>query len=134
MLLCQPDVIARALPHDRIKRVAGNFFESVPTGADAYILRSLIHDWGDSESVAILKNVRAAAKSGSRVILIEQVIPETSEYASGKWEDLSMMSFTGGQERTVTEYRQLLETAGFDLEQTVPTSAGPSLIVSRPED
>jgi len=76
--------------------------------------------------------VRGAAKTNSRVILIENVIPETPEYSFSKWLDLSMMMLTGGRERTAAEYRQLLEKAGLEVEQIVPTSAGLSLIISLP--
>jgi hypothetical protein len=127
-----PDVIGRAIPHDRIERVAGSFFESVPAGADGYVLRSVIHDWADAESVAILKAVRAAAKADSRIILIELAIPETPEYSHSKWSDLTMLTLTGGQERTASEYQQLLQGASLEVEQIVATAVGPSLIVSRP--
>lgn len=132
ILFDQPDVVARAIPHDRVERVAGSFFENVPAGADAYILRSVIHDWPDPVAVAILKNVRAAARPDSRVFLIERIIPETSEYAFSKWADLYMLAYLGGQERTASEYRQLLENAGFEFEHVVLTRAGIDLIVSRP--
>jgi len=130
----RPEVVERAISHDRVERAGGSFFERVPEGADAYILRSVIHDWADAESIAILKTIRAAAKPESRVILIEQIIPETPEDHHSKWLDLSMMVLTGGRERTATEYRQLLEKADLELEQIVPTTAGPSLVVGRPRD
>jgi hypothetical protein len=129
-----PNVVASAVPHDRMERVGGSFFERVPSGADAYILRSVVHDWAEPEAVAILKTVRAAAKPDSRVILIEQVVPETPEYAYSKWQDLHMMVLLGGQERTAVEFRGLLEKASLELEQVVPTPAGHSLIISHPRD
>lgn len=132
LLFDQPDVIDRAIPHDRMASIGGSFFEGVPTNADAYILRTVIHDWPDSQAITILKNVHAATKPDSRVFLIEEIIPETSGFASSKWADLNMLMFTGGQERTTTEYRRLLEDAGFELEQVIPTSAELNLIVSRP--
>jgi hypothetical protein len=132
ILFDQPDVIARAAPDERIERVAGDFFERVPEGADAYIMRWVIHDWADSEAVAILKTVRAAVKPDSRVILIEFTLPETSEYAYGKTADLTMLALTGGQERTATEYRQLLDRVGLEVEQVILTPAQTSLIISRP--
>lgn len=117
VLFDQPDVLARAIPHERMERVGGSFFERVPTGADAYILRLVIHDWGDEEAIAILRTVRTSVKAGSRVILIEQIIPDTPEYAVSKWADLHMMLVVGGKERSVSEYRQLLEKVGLELEQ-----------------
>ena len=132
ILFDQPEVIARAILHERMERVGGSFFERVPTAADAYILRFVIHDWGDEEAVAILRTVRASVKAGSRVILIEQIIPVTPEYAVSKWADLHMMLVVGGKERSVQEYRQLVEKAGLDLEQIISTPTRFSLIVSHP--
>jgi len=132
VLFDRPEALARAIPHERVKCVAGDFFESVPFGADAYILRSVIHDWSDQEASAILKNVRAAAKPDSRAFLVERIVPETAEYSFTKWIDLHMLAYFGGQERTAGEYRRLLEDAGFEVEQIIPTDAGIDLIVSRP--
>jgi hypothetical protein len=132
VLFDQPAVVARAIPHERIERASGSFFERVPAGADAYTLRWVIHDWGDAESLAILKNVRSAAKPESRVILIERLLLDAPEYAFNKWADLVMLVITGGQERTGTEYRQLLEKAGLDVEKIVPTAGPFSLVISRP--
>lgn len=132
ILFDQPAVIARAIPHERMEHVSGSFFERVPAGADAYILRSVIHDWPDAESIAILKTIRAAAKPATRVMLLELALPEGSEPALSKWWDLAMLVHTGGRERTATEYKQLLEQAGFELEQILPTSTGIRVFVSRP--
>jgi hypothetical protein len=131
ILFDQPEVIAQAIPHDRIERVSGSFFERLPSGADAYILRSVIHDWADAEAVEILKTVCAAAKPESRVILIELIIDDAPENARTKWQDLLMMVTAGGQEREAAEYQRLLETAGLELEQIVPTPPGLNLIISR---
>jgi hypothetical protein len=132
ILFEQPDVIARAIPHDRVECVSGSFLERVPAGADAYLLRQVIHDWADPEAVAIVKNVRAAASAESRVILIEQIIQETPQYALNKWMDLLMLVIVGGQERTAAEYRKLLDAAGLEVEKIVATAGPFSLIVSRP--
>ena len=132
ILLDQPDVVAQAVAHDRMERVSGSFFDSVPAGADAYILRHVIHDWPDPDAAAILKTIRTGAKLSSRVILIEQIIPETSAFDFGKLIDFAMLAIAGGQERTAAEYRQLLEQSGFELEQIVPTPVGLNLIIGRP--
>jgi hypothetical protein len=132
ILFDQPDVVAAAIPHERMQRTGGSFFESVPAGADAYILRMVIHDWQDTEAIAILKTVRQAMKPTSQLILIENVIPETSEYAYGKWLDLHMLVLAGGRERTVKEYRELYARAGFELEQILPTAAPHSLVFGHP--
>jgi len=132
ILFDQPDVVAQAIPHDRVQRVAGSFFESIPSGADAYILRSTIHDWADAESVAILKNVRAAMSPDSRVILIERNLSDAPESILAKWVDLHMLVVAGGQERTAAEYAELYRRAGLDLERVVPTRSPYILIFGRP--
>jgi hypothetical protein len=132
LLYDQPDVVATALPHDRMQCIGGSFFEGVPSGADAYLLRMVIHDWPEKEAVVILKNVREAMKPDAHLVLIENVIPETSDYAYGKWLDLHMMVLAGGCERTAQEYRELFAQAGFILEQIVPTAAPHSLIFGHP--
>jgi O-methyltransferase domain len=132
VLFDQPHVVAQAIWHQRLDRVAGNFFESVPSGPDAYILRSVLHDWTDQDARAILNNVRSAAKPDSRVFVIERIIPDNSEYSFSKWIDLHMLAHLGGQERTSSEYGYLLETAGFEIEAIISTRAGIDLIVSRP--
>lgn len=133
ILFDQPQVVAGAIPHPRMERVAGSFFESVPPGADAYIMRWIIHDWPDAESIAILSNIRRTMKPASRLILIEGIIPETPEITWTKWLDLQMLVGPGGRERTLSEYKALFAKSGFQLEQTVPTVTGSSLIVARPQ-
>ncbi|TDC81807.1 methyltransferase [Actinomadura sp. 7K507] len=100
---------------DRVEIVPGDFFDAVPGGADAYILKSVIHDWHDDEAAAILKNVRAATRPGARVLVLEQVMPEivTPESRGVVHNDLNMLVSTGGRERTEAEFRELLEGAGF---------------------
>jgi O-methyltransferase domain/Dimerisation domain len=132
ILFDQPQVVASSIPHARMERVAGSFFESVPLGASAYIMRWIIHDWPDPECVAILSNIRKAMKPDSRLILIEGIISETPEITWTKWLDLQMLVGPGGRERTLSEYNELFAKAGFEHEQTVPTATESSLIVARP--
>jgi O-methyltransferase domain/Dimerisation domain len=133
ILFDQPGVLAEAIPHDRIERVPGNFFESVPPGADAYTMRWIMHDWQDPEAIVILKNIRRAAAPESRVVLIEEIIPDTPELTWGKWIDLHMMTVTGGRERTISEYGELFAKSGFELEKVVSMPIGGcSLIIGRP--
>ncbi|MEU8804104.1 MULTISPECIES: methyltransferase [unclassified Spirillospora] len=108
---------------DRAQIMPGDFFESVPEGPDAYVLKSVIHDWHDEKATAILKNVRAAMRPGDRVLVLEQVMPEivTPETAGVVRNDLNMLVSTGGRERTEAEFRELLEGAGL----TVVSLTGP---------
>ena len=133
ILFDQPGVLAEALQHERIERVAGNFFEAVPSGADAYTMRWIMHDWQDPQAVIILKNIREAMPADSRVVLIEEIIPDTPELTWGKWIDLHMMTVTGGRERTLSEYTDLFAQSGFELEKVVPMPIGGcSLIIGCP--
>ena len=128
----QPGVVAGTIPHHRIKAMGGDFFKSVPAGADAYVLRWIIHDWANPEAISILKNVRQAMKPGSFLVLIEEVVPEPPKPTFGMWLDPHMMVMHRGRERTATEYRELYALSGFELEQIVPTASPISLIIGRP--
>ncbi|NKZ03413.1 methyltransferase [Actinomadura latina] len=99
----------------RAEIVPGDFFESVPGGADAYVLKSVLHDWSDEKAAAILRNVRAAMRSDARLLILEQVMPEmvTPETAGIVRNDLNMLVSTGGRERTEAGFRDLLDATGF---------------------
>jgi len=112
----------------RAESIAGNFFECVPPGADAYVLKQVIHDWDDAAALAILRNVRQAVPPEGRLLLIEFVIPPPDQPSLGKLLDLNMLATTGGRERTQIEYRDLFAAAGFALAGVHPT-AGPQCIV-----
>jgi hypothetical protein len=104
----------------------------VPTGADAYLLRWILHDWAEPEAAAILGSVRQAMKPTARLILVEHVILEGATFDLGKWMDLQMLVCVGGRERTETEYRALLTTAGFDVQEVISTASPLSLLVAKP--
>jgi hypothetical protein len=130
ILFDEPKVV-QAIAHERLESVGGNFFQSVPPGADAYILRWIIHDWSEAQAVALLGKVRQAIKPGAGLILLEELIPETPEFGPGKWIDPLMLAITGGRERTEKEYRELLLAAGFALEEVVPTTGPLSLLIAK---
>ncbi len=106
---------------DRCQVVSGSFFESVPKGADAYMMRHIIHDWDDEKSIRILKNIHKAMGQDGRLLVVESVIG--SEPSFGKLLDLAMLVIPGGAERTAEEYKKLYELAGFRLTRIVPTKA-----------
>jgi hypothetical protein len=114
--------------------VAGNFFEGVPAGADAYLMRHIIHDWDDEKSLAILRNCRRAMGQGGKLLLVEGVVTPGNEPSVSKFFDLAMMVLPGGMERTEEEYRQLLEAAGFRLTRIVPTRTWVSVIEGEARD
>jgi hypothetical protein len=132
ILFDQPAVVAEAPDHARIERIGGDFFAEVPAGADAYLMRWIVHDWSDEESVGLLTNVRQVMNPQARLMVVESVIPDTPEFDMGKWMDLNMMMMTTGRERTAAEFGDLLARAGFALEQIVPTQSPLSIVVGRP--
>ena len=132
ILFDQPHVVANALTHDRLDVVGGNFFESVPDGGDAYVLKWIIHDWRDDESVAILRTVRAATRVAGTLILIERLIGEPNEDADTKFGDLNMLVMPDGQERTLDEYARLFERADFRLVGATPTASSMYVIEAAP--
>lgn len=117
---------------DRCETIGGNFFESVPAGGDAYILKWIIHDWDDEKSIRILRNVREQMSPTSKLILVDSVVPESAEPHFSKFIDLNMLVMTGGKERTESEFRQLLGSAGFKLLRVIPTELPTSIIEAQP--
>jgi hypothetical protein len=122
----------RAGVSGRCEAVGGSFFEAVPGGADAYLLRHIIHDWDDERASAILKYVREAMPGGAKLLVVEHVLPPGNEPSFGKLLDLSMLLIPGGVERTEEDFRRLFESAGFRLTRVVPTAAEVSVIEGRP--
>lgn len=113
---------------DRCDVVGGNFFEAVPEGADAYLMRHIIHDWDDAKSLTILRNCHRVMPAESKLLLVESVIPSGNKPFGGKFLDLVMLLIPGGKERTEEEYRALLSKAGFKLSRIVPTETEVSII------
>jgi O-methyltransferase domain/Dimerisation domain len=121
---------------DRCEFVGGSFFESVsPAGADAYIVKSVVHDWDDEHGTAILRAIRAAMGADSRLLVVESIVPDrpgTSPYdAMIASTDLNMLIVTGGKERTAAEFRGLLDAAGLSVTRIVRTPAAMSVIEAR---
>lgn len=130
-----PHVIERAKQHveaagvlSRCQLRDGDFFKSVPAGANAYLLRHIIHDWDDDKSLAILRNCHTVMPQGGKLLVIESVIPPGNEPFAGKLLDLAMLLVPGGKERTAEEYKVLYEAAGFQFTKIVPTSMEVSVV------
>ena len=120
LLFDQPQVLPRAKERltaarvaDRCQLVGGDFFTTVPGGADAYVLAMILHDWPDAEAEEILRVCHRAMAPAARLWIIEQVIPPGDGFHRGKLLDLHMLVLFGAQERTADEHRKLLEAAGF---------------------
>lgn len=133
VLFDQPHVIASAAVPARCRVVAGSFFESVPEGADAYVLKSIVHDWEDADAVRILRTVRAGVPPHGVVLLVERDLGAPNEAPAAKLLDLTMLVAAGGRERTIEEYERLLTAAGFRLAGVTPTAAGVDVIEARLE-
>ena len=117
---------------DRIRIEPGSFFESVPTGADAYVLSHIIHDWTEEQCLTILGNCRRAMSPQARLLLVEMVLPGGDAPHPGKMLDIVMLISPGGQERTAAEYGTLLDKAGFRMTQVVPTHSAVSIVEAMP--
>lgn len=130
-----PHVVAGAAPAlaaaaaiDRCKVVGGDFFRSVPSGADAYLLKYILHDWDDERATTILSRCREAMGAGATLLVIEQVLPEHMEVGSAAVLtprlDLQMLILApGGRERTIDQFRTLLAAAGFALDRVLSTAS-----------
>lgn len=132
-------VAARAKEHlrregvaDRCEVVEGSFFETVPAGADAYLLRHILHDWTDEQCAQILDRCREVIPESGRLLIVECVVPRGNDRSASKDLDMTMMAVPGGIERTETEFRTLLHQSGFELRSVTPTSTMVSVIEGKP--
>jgi orsellinic acid C2-O-methyltransferase len=110
---------------DRCEVVAGDFFVEIPDGADAYLMKTVIHDWGDEEAALILRNCRKAIAEDASLLLVERVLPDRVEAGDVRrsfYHDVNVLVTTAGKERTQAEFRELLAATGFELTQVVPTA------------
>jgi len=130
------DYLSSAGVGERSSFAHGDFFASVPKGYDLYLMKFILHDWDDEHVLQILRNLRAAAGSHSRLLIIEQIIPEALSTSVADQDviraDLVMMS-VGGKERTEAEYRALFADSGWSLSRMVPTRTMFSLIEGKPD-
>lgn len=119
---------------DRLRCLAGDFFESVPAGADVYTLKNVLHNWPEERVMAILHNVRAATvadggASGGRVLVIEHVMDDDARAAGvAPWIDLNFFILVGGEDRTLRDYRALFGRCGFSIERLIPTASGRTIM------
>ena len=113
---------------ERCKLVPGNFFESVPAGADAYLLRNIIHNWDAEKAVKILKNCHQAMGGQGKLLIVETIISKNPSWR--RWfKDLTMLVMqASGRERTTEELSKLFEMAGFKLTRVIPTTLELSII------
>jgi hypothetical protein len=123
-----PHVIASARPAleaqgvaERCQFVAGDFFQTLPAGGDAYILKWILVSWDDERAVSILQNCRRAMRANGKLLVVERIIPPGNEPFYGKLADLNLLVLYRGRHRTEVEYRTLFARAGFTLARILPT-------------
>lgn len=139
ILFDQPHVVAsaealldRAGVAERCQIVTGSFFESAPAGADAYLLKSIVHDWDDATAVTILRRCREAIVDTGKLLVVEHVIRSANEPDPAKFLDLSMLVMLGGRERAAEDFGRIYAEAGFRLTEVIPTGSGFSIIEGAP--
>src|SRR5437016_9568558 len=122
------EALASNPDRDRIELVGGSFFESIPSGGDLYVLKSILHDWPDDKCSAILRNIHSASKPGAKLLVVETVLPDATEPSPVTFMDMNMLVMLNGRERNAAEYKQLLGGSGFNLTRVIPTGGMFSLI------
>ena len=139
ILFDQPHVVAgadellrKAGVAERCEVVGGSFFERVPEGGDAYLLKAILHDWEDDAAITILQACRRAIGSGRRLLVLERLIAPPNEAPDAKFSDLNMMVSPGGRERTREEFAALFAAAQFRLVSVAPTGTRLSVIEGLP--
>jgi C-methyltransferase len=113
---------------DRVHIAEGSFFDSVPAGGDAYVLKNIIHNWPDEKALQILRNVRKAAGPRTTVLLVEILVRTHDRDCAGNWLDLEMLLNLGSRERTGAEYQELLSRAGFRMTRVLQTASPLSVV------
>jgi hypothetical protein len=113
---------------DRCRAIAGNFFEALPTGGDAHLLKFILHNWTDDDALAILRIIRKSIEPHGRLLIIERTLAPPNEGVESKFADLNMLVHPGGKERTLSQYAGLLKAARFRLNAAIPLSGELALI------
>jgi hypothetical protein len=127
------DAPAAAGVADRVQTVGGSFFDAIPRGADAYLMKIVLHDWDDPSAVRILRACREAMGEDARLIVLETVLPEDGRRHPGKILDLEMLVLNGqGRDRTLQEYRDLLAQADLRIEKVTRTRSTLSVLEAAP--
>jgi hypothetical protein len=116
----------------RIDIRSGNFFESIPSGADAYLLKHILHDWSDEDCMRILNNIYAVAEPGTKLLVVDAVIGARNEHEFAKILDIQMLVHLLGKERTHAEWKELLHVAGFEVTRVVRTPSFAHVIEAAP--
>jgi len=111
----------------RCKFLAADLCNSVPAGADVYLMKHVLHGYGDEAAIGILRNCRSVLPKTGRLLVIEFVLPDVVDHADPELEyrlmsDLNMLAITGGKERTAGEWKALLKSSEFECRGVIPVS------------
>jgi hypothetical protein len=117
---------------DRCTFAGGDMFSSVPPGADAYIMKHIIHDWPDDRCTLILKACRQGVKPSGKLLVVDSVIAPGNGFDPAKFLDLAMLLFPSGLERTEKQFGELLAASGWKLSRVIPTPAGIHIVEGVP--
>ncbi len=132
VLLDLPEVVRIAPAAERIEFVAGDFMTSVPAGADVYVLCHVLHDWDDAAARRILAAVRRAAPAAARLLIVEAVLADEPGPLTPEVLSLHLLAMSGGGERRRDQFGQLLDSAGWQLDEVTPLPGGQSILTARP--
>ena len=121
---------AAGVGSERLQVQPGDFFSDTLPSADCYLIMQVIHDWDDSKAARILAGIRKAAATGTKLLLIECIVPEDSKPSWTKMLDLQMLTLLSGKERTQHEYAELLRAAGFRLDRAIDVGLSTSILES----
>jgi hypothetical protein len=117
---------------ERCTLASGDMFSSVPAGADAYIMKHIIHDWPDDLCIQLLKACRKGVNADGRLLVVDSVIQPGNDFSPCKFLDLQMLIFPSGCERTEKQFRDLFVAAGWQLRRIIPTAASDSILEGVP--
>lgn len=132
VVLDLPEVVRIAPAAERIEFIAGDFMTSVPAGADLYVLSHVLHDWDDNAARRILAAVRRAAPGHARLLIVEAVLADEPGPLTPEILSLHVLVMGGGGERRRDQFRQLLDSAGWQLGEITPLPSGQSILTARP--
>ncbi len=130
-VIAKISVVNPKLASDRVELCAGDFFVSVPAGGDAYLLKSVLHDWDDVKAEQILRNCHLAMGADSKLLIVETVLLPKDQSPYANCMDLLMLAVTGGKERSLAAFEQMLDNSGFALERVYTTSTEFSILEAR---
>jgi hypothetical protein len=135
ILIDLPSVVSNTNPlrmahvEDRCEVIGGDMFDGVPPGADAYLIKRVLMDWGDEPAVAILRNCATAMSDDGKVVVVEMILAPGNDPSPGKpFDILMLLNQPGGRIRTEAEFHRLFSAAGLRLNRVIPTTSQNSVL------